>query len=450
MNTPNEYREYLSKKLTRMRGEMETAERYYDGVQPLSYLDPDIAAKMNGRLRSLTINFARLAVDVLASRITVAGFASTPGAQADAGLWQIWQDSGMDEQAAYAQLDALIYGRAFYLVWTGPDGGPLITAESPLQCAVHRDPLTRQIVAAVKRYVDDDGFSRSIVFTPYEVVQYASRTANSTDPLLASMATMLTTEDAVEVSREPNPMGVVPMVALVNRPRLMSPDGQSELVDLFDPIDGIAKLSTDLMVAAEYSASPRRYATGIAPGGIDQAQLDEVADRVRSAWEKQAASKFILAPDPETRIGQLDVGSLAQYESAIAMFTAQIAAIASLPPTYLSLTNTANPASADAIRSSESRLVAKAEQRQRTWSGPYEDLMRLAVLVRDGQPDPTLSDLETIWAPAAPATIAATADAMSKLYASNLVDQRAALTEMGYSPTEIDRITTATPIGAIA
>lgn len=67
--------------------------------------------------------------------------------------------------------------------------------------------------------------------------------------------------------------------------------------------------------------------------------------------------------------------------------------------------------------------------------------MRLTVLIRDGQPDPNLDDLETLWADPEPATIAQTADAQSKLYGAGLVDRRAALEALGFSPLDIERIT---------
>lgn len=138
MKTNNEKRQFLTTKLMRQKVASTKADAYYSGTQGLQFLDPDVARMMNGRLATLNINFARLAVDTLESRIQVAGFASTPGGAPDAVLWELWQASNMDEQSQQAHLDALIYGRAFYLAWVGSDGSPMLSAESPMQCAVHR------------------------------------------------------------------------------------------------------------------------------------------------------------------------------------------------------------------------------------------------------------------------------------------------------------------------
>lgn len=449
MKTPNEYRQFLTMKLMRQKAAATKANAYYSGTQALQFLDPEIARMMNGRLATLNVNFARLAVDTLESRIQVAGFATTPGGASDAGLWELWQASNMDEQSQQAHLDALIYGRAFYLAWADADGSPMLSAESPMQCAVHRDPVTRETIAAIKQWRDDDGFTHALLFTPDEIAEFVSTSELTTDPLIAGQPS--TFGDAFNLVRaDPNPLGVVPMVALVNRPRLQTPDGESELLDLMPLLDGISKLATDLMVSSEYSASPRRYVTGIAPTDATQAQMDEISEQIKNRWERAHAAKFLIAPSSETKFGQFETPTLQNYIGAIEMLSAQIAAIASLPPQYLSLLNS-NPTSADAIRSSESRLTAKAKRRQQIWSGAYEELMRLAVLIRDGQPDSRLQDMETLWVSAETATIAQTADAETKLFAAGVIDQRTALSALDYSPQEIDRIINATQSnGAIA
>lgn len=438
-------RETLTRKLVAQRPVMATAARYYTGTQPMAFLDPEIARMLDGRVRSLNVNYARLAVDVLAQRLSVVGFASTPGDLSDNAVWDLWLANDMDSQAELGQLDALIHGRAYFLAWVGPDGQPRITVESPHQCSVTRDPLTGAIIGAIKRWIDESGYSHTLVFTPDEIAEFMSPAAKSPDPLFPTDALPLTGEDMQVIRREPNPLGVVPMVALVNRPRLQHPDGESEIVDLMPLIDGIAKLSTDLQIASEYSASPRRYVTGLFPDSrLTNEQAAELAASIKESWETAYAAKILMAPDARTKFGSFEVASLDNYQVAITLLTQQVAALAALPPYYLTL-NTANPTSADAIRASEARLTAKAEQRQRQWSSAYEHLMRLAVLIRDGRPDPGLARLSTQWVSAAPATLAQTADAEAKLVGAGIVDRATALLALGYSPLDVERII-ATPI----
>lgn len=448
--TIEKLRETLTRKLVAMRPIMAKAAHYYTGTQAVAAMDPEIAKMLHGRVPTINVNLARLAVDVYAQRLVVVGFASSPDDLSDGELWRLWQANAMDTQSELAHLDALIHGRAYYMAWVGPDGSPRITAESPMQTVVTRDPLTGAIVAALKRWIAEDGYSHSLLFTADEVVEYVTRAPASPDPLFPIDALPITGEDAVEVRRERNPLGVVPLVALVNRPRLQYPDGESELADLMPLIDGIAKLSTDLQLASEYSASPRRWVTGLFPDSrLTSEQAADVAEQIKQTWETAYASKMLIAPDHRTEFGTFDVATLDNYQTAITLLTQQVAALAALPPYYLTL-NTANPTSADAIRASEQRLTAKAERQQRLWSGAYEDLMRLAVLIRDGRPDSRLTQLETQWASAAPATLAQTADAEAKLVGAGILDRRSALLALGYSPLDVERITATATNGVIA
>jgi hypothetical protein len=433
-------RELLIRKLVAQRAGMTTAQTYYDNDQPLrSFMDPEVDRTLNGRVRPLNVGFGGLAVDVLAQRLSVVGFATSPDDLSDQGLWELWRRNDMGTQSELAHTAALVYGRAYYLAWTGPDGAPRITVESPMQCTILRDPLTSAITHAIKRWIDPEGYSRTLLFSADEVIEYASPSMTSPDPLLPTTALPITGEDAIEVSRQRNPLGMVPMVALVNRPSLTNLDGESELRDLMPLIDAIGKLSSDLLVASEYSASPRRYVTGLFPDTrMTHEQAKELADSIREHWEKAYAAKILVAPDHRTQFGTFETATLDNYIAAITMLTQQIAALAALPPYYLTL-NTANPTSADAIRASEQRLTAKAEQRQRQWSGAYAELMRLALTIRDGRP--YTGDIETQWRSAAPATLAQTADAEAKLVGAGIVDRATALAALGYTPLDIERIT---------
>jgi hypothetical protein len=376
----------------------------------------------------------------LGQRLQVTGFRSRPGQVMDDALWRLWQAQAMDEQSRLAQTDCLTYGRAYFLAWTDAAGRPVVSAEPPLQMTVARDPMTRRVMSVLKRWMDDKGYLHALVITDEEVVEWATRQKQPADVIVGTIELPFITDQLTEVRREINPLGVVPVVPLVNRPRLDNLDGTSELADVKQPISALGKIMSDFMLASEYAASPRRWATGILPSGVNSAQMDDVKTRVREEWEKAHASKFILASGAEARFGAFPVADLANYGVGVEILLGEIATLSGLPTHYV-LHSTANPTSADAIRTAESRLTARAIERQQWWSGPYEDLMRLVVLIRDGQPDASLDDLETVWSDPEPATIAQTADAQAKLFGAGIVDRRAALEALGFSPLDIERIT---------
>ncbi len=167
--------------------------------------------------------------------------------------------------------------------------------------------------------------------------------------------------------------------------------------------------------------------TGEPTGDIDEDAFSPVAGRT---W---------LAEDPQVTFGQFPGSDLSGFTNAIEALTSHLAALAGLPASYFGLT-TVNPASANAIRSSEATLVAKARRRMRAYGGAWEEALRLAVATRDGRFDPRLNRLETVWKDPESRTVAQTADSALKLVAAGIVPVEQALEDIGYSPTQIDRM----------
>lgn len=436
--TPNEMLDYLSRAIIAQRADMTKAQQYFDGKQPMAHIDPKILSQLQHRIAPLNINVCRVAVESLAQRLRVTGFRSSPGEVVDRELAALWQRNGMDEKSQLAQTEALVLGRSYFMAWTDGNGRARITAETAMQLAVHRDPLTSQIDGALKRWLDPNGYAMSMMLTPDAVRTYRSRQSAKMDPLYGEPPIIDT--DATLLDEQPNPLGRVPVVAIVNRPSLVNLDGVSDMVDLFPIVDAIGKLGSDMVVTAEFSASPRRWATGIGdPQGMSQQQAEDMADRIREYWEKANAAKFITTSNADAKFGAFPVAELTNFVAAVEMLMSKAATVSSLPQYFVNAA-VANPTSADAIRSSESRLSQRARERQQWWSGAYEDLMRLARLIETGVEDPNLDDLETLWANPEPTTIAQTADAQSKLIGAGIIDRRASLEALGLTPLEIDRI----------
>lgn len=427
----------LMRRLEDAQPPMAKAADYYAGRQPLAYLDPEVASALSGRLAPVVVGWPRLVCNAVEERLDVDGFRLAAGDPADADLWRIWQSNNLDEASQQAHLEALIGGRCYVIVWAGPDPStPRITVESAAQVITVRDPATREVTAALKRW-HADGYGHATLFLPSEVRRYRTRNQGSTAygdlPYLPASST-----GWEQTGTLPNPLDVVPVVPVVNRPRLLNLDGESELVEVMPLADAVNKLATDMLVSAEYHAAPRRWITGMGDG-MGQAAMDRTALVVQQRWENARASKLWIAGEPDTKFGQFPEADLSNFINAIGMFTQQLAALTGLPPHYLGL-STDNPASADAIRSAESSLVAKARRRQKAFGGAWEDVMRLAVQVRDGQPAQGLDALETIWRDPETRTTAQAADAAVKLVAAGIIPPAQAQEDLGYTPVQIERM----------
>ncbi len=433
----------LSRRLDELRPTYDRLDNYYRGQQPgHNWMAPEVRASLGNRLPPLVVNWCRLVADAIEERLDVAGFRLSQDEPADRELWRIWQANGLDEVSQQAHLDALIYGCAFVVVWAGSDPRtPRITVESARQMVVDRSPLSGQITRALKRWTED-GYGHAVIYGPDTITRW--RTEQKV--VEGSDTYDIPTGGYTQVETIDNPLGVVPVACLVNRPRLLSANGETELSDIIPLTDAASKIMTDLLVTSEYAAAPRRWITGMDTGGSD-AEAERVGAQVQQKWTDAPASKLWIAADPQTTFGQFPETTLEAFVAAVDTLTQQAAAVSGLPPAYFGI-HGSEVASADAIRSSEATLVSKARRRQRAFGGAWEDVMRLAVLVRDGVQRPGMESLETIWRDPETRTVAQAADAAVKKLSVG-VSREQVLEDLGYSPVQIERMTgTAVPVEA--
>jgi hypothetical protein len=396
---------------------------YYRGQQPLAFLSPESKAALSNRFGRIASNIPKLAVTSLAERLRIAGFQGTD-------VWSDFLSNDLDQLSGMAHREALALGQAFVIVWADSDGSPRATVESAQQVAVKRDAVTRQVVAAVKR-VRTKTTTEAWLYMA-DVVQHWR--ANTPGAATAGF-------DLIETI--PNPLGVVPVVPLTNSDRLLDEDGCSEIEDLKPLVDGLCKTLADLAVAQEFTARPRRWATGIEL--VERPVIDEDGNPVVDEFGEPVVvtenpipegSRAMISENDQAKFGQLDGANLSGYEASVRIWLGQIMAVSALPSHFLGILND-QPTSADALRASEASLTARAEARQLTFGRAWEQVARLIVAVRDGV-EPASVTVRVAWADASTRSIAAEADAAVKLYAAGLLSRRATLKRLGLTDDQID------------
>ena len=407
--------------------ELERLNSYYEGRQPLSYMAPELQRELEEQVRQVVVNWPRLVVDSIEERLDVEGFRFPGEAEADAELWRIWQANDLDEQSQQGHLDALVMRRAYVVVGSndGDEATPIVTVESALDVYAEHDPRTRRVAAAVKRWMEGDGASRvehATLYLPDATVWFVKDNGNWV-------------EDAA-FPRDDHAMGVVPVEVLANRPRLKCADGSSELADVIPLSDAACKIATDMMVSAEYHATPRRVAFGFGEEDFVDEQGRKLSAFSRIIGRMWATEK---TTQEGADVKQFPEANLANFHSTLEQLAKLVASLSGLPPHFLGQ-STANPASADAIRSSEARLVKRAERKQRSWGGAWERVMRLVIRVRDGEWNDDARALETIWRDASTPTVAQSADAAVKKFQTKIVPLRQTREDLGYTQAQITRM----------
>ena len=401
---------------------------YYEGKQPLSYMAPELQAELQDTVRQVVINWPRLVVDSVEERLDVEGFRFPKEAGADEELWRIWQANDMDEQSQQGHLDALVMGRAYVVIGSREDDPktPLVTVESPLDMYAEFDPRTREVRAAVKRWCEESEDGKADHATLY--------LPNVTSWWVKEKGEWVEDPDH---ERDTHDIGEVMVEVLANRPRLKCPNGVSELADVIPLSDAACKIATDMMVSAEYHATPRRVAFGFGEEDFVDANGRRVSAFSRIIGRMWATEKN--RKEDGADVIQFNEASLSNFHETIKQLATLVASLSGMPPHFLGYASE-NPASADGIRSAETRLVKRSERKQRGDGGTWERTMRKVMRVRDGVWNPLARSLETIWRDASTPTVAQKADAAVKLYTAKIVPLRQTREDMGYSQAQIERM----------
>jgi hypothetical protein len=343
-----------------------------------------------------TVGWPRVAVDALDMRLHVDGF-RFPGSQdTDADLDDIWLENDLDAEHSLAHLDALVFGRAFVCVGSPPDPGdaPLITVESPLDIAVEWDARTRSMTAALRMFGPANA-RMATLYLPNETVSLAQGTNGW----------------SVE-ERDQHRLGRCLITRITNRPRSFQRHGASEITpEIMSLTDAACRTLLGLAVAGEFYSAPQRYVLGAAESSFQDAQ-----GNVKSAWETYLGRVLALERDEDGQlpsVGQFNAYNPAVYTEVLASYAQRMSSLTGLPPHILGFA-TANPTSADAIRSAEMELTRRADAKTVLFGKGWRDAMRLALMVRDGSEPADASRLSAVWASTATPTIGATTDAVFK------------------------------------
>lgn len=382
---------------------------YYEGRQPLTYLSPEARQNLGNRLSSVSVNIPRLLVDSVAERLRIIGFS-------DPEVWPHWTANRMDHQSAVAHIETLMLGECFAVVWAR-DKKPQVTIESATRIAADLDPATGAVRSAVKRWDAPDG-THAVHYGPERITRYRANTVGATTGFTV-------------IESLPNPLGVVPVVRFRNGDRLTH-QGISEMLDVLPLTDALVKLTTDMLTASEYTARPRRWATGIELQELeDGTVVNPIPEGNRAMIAEQADAKF----------GQLPGSDLAGYQTAISTVMRQISAVTGLPDHLLGIGGD-NPTSADSIRASEAALTARSEARQRLFGKSWSEVAGLVMAVATGR-DPATINAAPLWADAATRSEAQQADAVVKLVQAGVLPVSWALRKLGYSDEDIAEINSA-------
>lgn len=376
------------------------------------------------------MGWPRTYLNSLEERLDLEGFRLAGDSSANDELWGWWQANNMDVKSGLAHIEAMIHGRA-YITVSAPNpldkladqGSPVIRVESPLTMYAEIDPATERVAHAIRVWA-----------------------TNSPLGLPEKRVTLYLTDSTTVYRQGPggwtqvgesvvHNMGVVPVIPMLNKERIDQANGCSEIKpELRSATDAAARIMMNMQATAELMAIPQRVLFG-----IEEKEL--TSQTGGSSWDAYIA-RILAFADTGGSITQFAAAELRNFGEALDMLRKEVASCTGLPPQYFSFASD-NPASAEAIRSSESRLIKKAERKQRIFGDVWEQVMRVAYVVM-GKPLPKDAHrMESIWRDAATPTFAAMADGVVKLVTAATPDGRPLVPvemgriKMGFSAEEL-------------
>jgi hypothetical protein len=388
-------------RLNARRPEIDLREQYVSGNQPLNFATAEWKKANSERYSGFSDNWCAPVVNAEAERIRYTGmkFADDTDSKMSKMLQEYWLLNEMEAQSSQGFVTSLATSRSFVIVWGDSDGQPMVSWEHPSNVEIEYDfenPMVRR--AALKTWVDED-LEYATLYTASEVWKFERKRASEPQDR-DSQAEQARTKSAAdggwlmrEVGGEPwplvNPLGVVPVVEVPNRPTLMG-DPVSEIQCVIPMQDAINLLWAYLFLAADYASMDARVVTGSGPPMtpiIDLkpdsptfgTKIGEKPVDLKDLREK----RLLYLDNPDAKIDSWSAARLDIFTDTIDVAVGHIASQTRTPPTYLVSKTGMSNVNGEGLKASEIGLNKKVQEFQTFASPAMREVNRLIALVLD-------------------------------------------------------------------
>lgn len=459
-----ELTEKLFQEVSGRRGFVAKTEDYYRGKQKLRFASDKWAEYNAARYKDFSDNWCSPVANSPNERLKVTGFRlddDPSRSDVEKGLWRDWQASNMEAQSSQGFLSGITAARSYALVWGTADDEPVSTWERADQVTVAYDPEypTRE-TAALKTW-HDGSTEFATLYTTDQVWKwqrkYLERTPATDGPMPLRAEAFFRTPGGLLVAgehggwdmRQPagddkwpldNPMGVVPIVELPNRP-LLGSEPLSEITGTMAMQDAINLLWAYLFNQADFASMPARVVMGQEPPKIPI--LDEngqVVGHKAVDLKKLAEDRILWLTGEKASIGQWEAAKLDVFTNVIEVAVTHLAAQTRTPPHYLVLGKGLVNVNAEGMKTAETGLVHKVREMQLFLGQGVRGIFQRYALVRGNKGAADTARFGVVeWKDAENHSEAQLVDALQKLSAIGFPFPWLA-ERYGLSQTELERV----------
>jgi hypothetical protein len=434
----------LESELMNRRPTIQRNTDYYRGEQTLAFASEQFRKFHGDRYRDFADNWVQVTSDSPVERLTVNGIQPTGATQADDESWRVWQMNGLDADSQLGFLGAVNAGRSFVLVWGNPDdeATPEVTFEDASQCVIAYEPGSRRRRRAALKLWDDGNETYATLYLPHEVWKFRRATISLAGDRTAEMRAVdeeMKVWDLRDTGGEPNPqenpMGVVPMVELPNRP-MLAEDPISDVSGVVAMQDAVNLLWAQLFTASDYASFPQRIVLGAEVPEVPILGNDgQIVGSRPVDLERFAVDRVMFFTGDDVKVTEWTAANLEAYSNVIEVAVGHIAAQTRTPQHYLSgkMTNI----SGDALLAAETGLVKRVEEKQIWFGQALREMFRLVALAQgDTAKADAIAGGRVLWADAESRSHSQLSDALLKLKQIGFPFEWIAL-KYGLTPTEI-------------
>lgn len=388
-------------RLNARRPELDENEKYYLGHHNLTFATAEWLQANGARYSGFSDNWCGVVANAEAERLTPIGiqYRDDDAKSKDSvslSTWDDWLLNEMESQASQGILTSLYGKRSYVSVWGVEDGTeavPSYSWEHPANVEIEYDfanPRLRK--AALKTWVDGER-EYGILYTAHSVWKWSRRygkTSNDRDSWAKQARSEPTSEGGWEPWQEhgddtwpmDNPIGVVPVVEVPNRPMLRG-EPVSELSIVMPKQNAINLLWAYLFLAADYASMPARVLLNTDP------PMRQILDKAGKIIGKKPVTmkelnekRFAVFNGKDAKIAQWEAARLDVFTEAVSVMVGHIAAQTRTPPTYLVTKAGMSNVSAEGLKASEIGLVKKSIEFQTFATPAIKEVLRLGHLVR--------------------------------------------------------------------
>lgn len=381
----------IYERLSGRRDVLRLREEYYEGKQPLTFATEEWKKANAARYSGFSDNWTRPVVDAESERIRHTGLKIGDDASAGRALWEQWLMNEMEMQSSQGFVTSLVTGRSFVIVWgDASTDEPRISWEHPSSVEIEYDwenPNLRK--AALKTWVDDKR-EYATLYTPDWVWKFERERALAVSERESQAEQARRREEVTggweprEILGEPwpmrNPMGVVPVVEVPNRP-LLGGDPISEIAGVMPMQDAINLLWAYLFLSADYASMPARVVLGQGPPktpilNAEGQKIGEKPVEMRDLAEK----RLLYLTSEDAKIDSWEAAKLDVFTDTIEVAVGHIAAQTRTPPTYLVTKTGMSNVNGEGLKASEIGLVKKTLEFQTFATPALREVYRLVAL----------------------------------------------------------------------